>query len=159
VTLPLPKNGAIKMTANKKLQLLDLPPHYNPAATRDPDYKADPAMLMKSAELWKKRYNLKSVASDSKRISVLDIDDQGDFDFPSGSLFVAGRSGTGAMDAMRRRAEFGYRYMHYISEWINTMDSHLPFQVFYGTAHLTASGDFVSPNTMISADDYKSGKY
>ncbi len=146
-------------TKSNVIAINEFPPHYNPANSRKADYQANPTQLQKAAEDWKKRFGLKPVASDQNQIVVLDIDDQGDFDFPSGSLFVAGRSGTGAMDAMRRRVEFGYRYMANISEWIDTMDSHLPYQVFYGSAHMTRDGELVQPNTMISADEYKGGVY
>ena len=143
------------MNATPTLRLLGLPPHYSALMAREAGYKADPSALLSAAALWRKQNGLKPVGSDTKKIFVLDIDDQGDFDFPSGSLFVAGRSGTGAMDALQRRVEFIYRYLLYISELINTMDTHLPFQVFYGSAHLDKNGEHPAPHTIIDADTYE----
>lgn len=143
------------MTAKTKaLKLLDLPPHYNPAAARNANYQADAAQILTEAAKWRKDQNLKPVASDQRRVHVLDIDDQFDFDFPAGTLFVSGRSGTGGMDAAKRRVEFIYRYLGVISQITNTMDTHLPFQVFYGSAHLNRDGDHPAPHTVISAADY-----
>ncbi|OYT69705.1 MAG: nicotinamidase [Chloracidobacterium sp. CP2_5A] len=84
---------------------------------------------------------------------------QADFCFPSGALYVAGRSGTGGMDALRRLVEFIYRRLDAISEIICTLDSHIPCQVFFPGAHLAEDGRPVAPYTTIAAEDYRAGRY
>ena len=49
-----------------------------------------------SAEAWRKTHAIKPCGSDKVKIEVLVIDAQNDFCNPKGSLYVAGRSGTGA---------------------------------------------------------------
>ena len=57
----------------------------------------------------RRQHALRPAASDERRVHLLLIDVQKDFCFPEGSLYVAGRSGTGAVDDARRIAEFVYR--------------------------------------------------
>ena len=45
---------------------------------------------------------MKPAAGDRKNVHLLLIDVQKDFCFPEGTLYVAGRSGTGAMDDNKR---------------------------------------------------------
>lgn len=138
---------------------LDLPPHYNPKNVGDYNYKADPNKLFPLAEEWKKKNSLKSASGDKMKIALLEIDAQVDFSFPEGSLYVAGRSGTGAIDANRNLVEFGYRNLNQISEITCTMDSHLPFQVFFPSAHLLQNGAHPTIHTIISGDDYDKAMY
>jgi nicotinamidase-related amidase len=137
------------------LRELDLPPHFNPAMAYESGYQANVPALAVAAEQWRKRYSIRPVSTGEKRIIALDIDDQSDFDFPQGALFVAGRSGTGAMDALLRRVEFIYHYLEIFSELINSMDAHNVFQVFHQIAHLNLAGEHPAFHTMIPADLYR----
>jgi len=157
VALPTQTGKAKKMiTQTRTIQLLDLPPHFDGKRAYEPSYQANVPALETAAAQWARKYNLLPAPGDAKKIYVLDIDDQGDFDFQNGSLFVAGRSGTGAMDALRLRTEFVYRYLAYITLLKNTMDSHVPFQVFSGCAHLNKDGNHPAAHTIIPADVYRS---
>ncbi len=146
-----------------KVNPLPLPDHYDPTHASDPDYAVHGMgavyELMESAALWRKVHKFDGVESDRRIITFLDIDDQNDFGFPTGSLPVLSRSGTGAMDARRRKVEFLYRYMHIISAHIPTLDSHIMWQIFFAIAHLTADGHHPAPNTVITAAEYRDGKY
>lgn len=141
------------------VKMLGLPPSYNAAQAGDPSFQADVAALQIEAEKWRERHSLKPVGGDKKRVYLLVIDDQYDFSFPSGALYVGGRSGTGAMDAQKLLCEFIYHYLHVITQITPTMDTHLPFQVFYPSVHLRADGTHPSAYTMISADEYRRGDY
>lgn len=142
-------------TTSSKLITLPMPDFFNPANAHNSAYMANPATIQTAAAAWRQRFNLTPVGSDVRKNYVLDIDDQFDFDFPQGSLFVAGRSGTGAMDALARRAAFVHKYLAYIYGITNTMDSHLPFQIFFGSAHLDKNDQHPAAHTMIPADLYK----
>jgi len=49
--------------------------------------------------------------------------------------------------------------MGIISEVIPTMDTHLPFQVFYPSAHLRKDGSHPDAGIFISADEYRHGEF
>lgn len=142
-----------------KFQQLPIPPGIFPSKALEADYNPDILKVQENALAWAAAHNLKGVASDPVRISLLIIDAQRDFSFPSGALYVGGRSGTGAMDDHVRLADFIYKNLGVLSNVICTMDTHLPYQIFHPVAHLDEKGNYPAPATMISADDYKSGKY
>ena len=141
----------------KKIQL---PPNYNEGNAYNSGFAVNNiSELQKTAENWKKTYSLKPVGGDRNKVHLLIIDDQFDFSFPDGSLYVGGRSGMGAQDDQKRLAEFIYTNLGVISQVTPTMDSHLPFQIFFPVAHMLDNGSHPEPNTMIFADEYKQGKY
>jgi nicotinamidase-related amidase len=143
-----------------KIETLPAPPHYDANNCKDVDYSvADVFQLQKEAGSWQRVHDIKPVGSDKMRVHMLVIDDQFDFSFPEGSLYVAGASGTGAMDAHRKLVEFTYRYLGIVSAFTCTMDTHLPYQVFFPSAHLKEDGTHPEPNTVISADAYRNGEY
>lgn len=122
-------------------------------------YSPDANELFAQAQQWREQHDIKPAAGDRVKIHVLDIDSQFDFSFPNGSLYVAGQSGTGAIDAHKNLVTFVCKYLGWISQLTCTMDSHLPMQVFYPTAHLLTDGSAPPPHTIISAAEYHAGKY
>lgn len=135
------------------------PPHYERAHCQDGLYLPCTASLQGQAASWAKQHDLKPVGSDKTKVHLLVIDDQADFSFPGAPLYVQGRSGTGAMDAHQNLVEFVYRNLDLISEITCTLDSHVPYQVFFNSAHLDEQGNHPEPNTIITADEYRRGKY
>ncbi len=128
------------------------------------NYNADfaPAMnegFQKYAQEFKRLNRIADSSGDKVKIRILSIDNQRDFNFPSGSLYVSGRSGQGAMDAQRNFVEFIYRYLGSITDIISTLDTHFLYQIFFPPCHIDEQGEFPAPHTIISSDDYKSGKY
>ena len=115
--------------------------------------------LQKQAEAWKVSHRLSPVGGDKEHIHLLVIDDQYDFTFPEGALFVAGRSGKGAMEAQDRLVQFIYQYLGEITQITCTMDTHLAYQIFSPCAHLKDDGAHPDPHTIITADEYRSAKY
>lgn len=145
---------------NTNVTPLPIPSLYTPNHAIDADYQVkNTNALQKTAELWKHEHNLHPVGGDRTKIQLLVIDDQADFSFPSGSLYVAGRTGKGAMDAHHRLVEFIYRHLHVITQLTCTMDTHLPYQIFFPSAHLRNDGSHPEAHTMIAADEYRRGKY
>lgn len=138
---------------------LQIPSHYLESHSVQPEYHANISSIQTLAQDWARQNNLKSVKTDKKRVYLLGIDMQDDFSYPSGSLYVAGRSGTGAMDNAARLSEWIYRNLDKITDITLTMDSHLPWQVFFPNAHVMSDGTSPAPFTMVSSDDYRSGKY
>lgn len=139
---------------------LPLPDFYEPKTAHEAAHHVPDAwQLQLKADEWAQRYKLAPAGADAKRIVLLDIDQQIDFSHQEGTLFVGGHTGVGAMEDQRRLVEFAYRNLGVISEIICSMDSHLPYQIFFPSAHLRADGSRPGPFTIISADEYRGGLY
>ena len=69
----------------------------------------DYAARFEEAERWRDQSGLVPAAADRFRIALVVVDVQNTFCTPGFELFVAGRSGTGALDDSRRLCEFVYR--------------------------------------------------
>lgn len=136
---------------------LSLPPHYDPANvvndTRWIDYDA----LLKAAIKWRKAHGLKARTTDRTKVGLLLIDNQNTFCHPQGELFVAGRSGTGAVEDSQRVVEFVYKNLGIISEIDCTLDTHRAFAVFHRTFLVDEQGNHPEKFTMVSHKDVKDG--
>lgn len=117
----------------KARKALPLPSFFNPKNAGKWEYRPDHGALFQAAQEWRKQHGLVSAAADRKKIHMLPIDMQKDFCFTEGTLYVAGRSGTGAIDDSRRLAEFTYRNLDLISYITPTMDTHFAIQIFFRT--------------------------
>lgn len=142
-----------------KNQAMNLPGFYAAANSKEWGYRPNFTNMLTEAELFRKQYNIGSAATQKKNIQMLNIDLQKDFCFPQGSLYVGGRSGTGAMDDNARIAEFIYRNSAHIKEISCTFDTHLLFQMFFNTFWLDANGNHPAANQFITTDDILSGKF
>ncbi len=139
---------------------LPLPEHYDPAHSYDSRYAVqDIARLQERADAWRQQHGLRPAGADRVRVHLLVMDNQFDFNFPEGTLYVGGATGTGAMDDQRRLVEFIYRNLGAISRITCTMDSHIPYQVFFRSAHLRRDGTHPPALTIISAEEYRRGDY
>lgn len=134
------------------LRTFPLPSFYDPADARKSDYDPDIGVVMAVAEDYRRANGIKPGASDAFQLGVLDIDNQKSFCFPDGSLYVGGRSGTGAMDDSQRGAEWTYRNIGYITDIWETFDTHLAFQIFFAPFWENTDGQMLSPHTLIMLD-------
>jgi nicotinamidase-related amidase len=87
------------------------------------------------------------------------IDVQNTFCLPDFELFVAGSSGTGAIDDNRRLCQFIYRNMGAITEITATLDTHSPMQIFHAAFLVNEDGEHPDPMTLVSAQDVQSGRW
>ena len=139
---------------------MPLPDFYQSKHAFQADYGVrDVSGLQRKAETWARKHSLKPVGGDKAKVHLLIIDDQYDFSFPEGALFVAGRSGKGAQEAQDRLCTFIYSHLQILSQITCTMDTHLPFQIFFPSAHVRQDGTHPDPHTIITAEDYRQGKY
>ena len=136
-----------------------LPNFYNPDNAGKWGYRPDITKLAAHAADYRSRNNIESHRNDKKRIAFLGIDLQKDFCLPDGTLYVGGRSGTGAIDDTRRIAEFIYGNMGLISHVAMTLDTHYPFQIFYASFWNDSDGNPAQPFTAITADEIENGTY
>ena len=136
---------------------LPLPSHYDPRNAERFSYAPDHAALEKAAAAHRKQHDLKPAAADKTAVHLLLIDVQKDFCFPEGSLFVAGRSGRGAVDDSRRIAELVYKNLGTITSITATMDTHFAHQIFFPAFWVTGDGDPVTAHRVITAADIDAG--
>jgi nicotinamidase-related amidase len=111
------------------------------------------------AEEWARRYDLTPAGSARPRIWLLLVDVQNTFSIPGFELFVAGRSGLGAVDDNVRLCQFIYRNLDRITNISATLDTHLPQQVFHAIFFVDQAGRHPAPYTNIEAEDLRSGKW
>ncbi len=143
-----------------KMQQLPSPSFYEARDAHDAAHHVANALdLQVAAAEWRRRFQLTPAGADLAKIALLIIDQQKDFASQEGTLFVAGHSGVGAMEDQRRLVEFIYRNLRYITDITCSMDSHLPFQIFYPSAHLRQDGSHPDPFTVITAEEYRAGVY
>jgi nicotinamidase-related amidase len=135
-----------------------VPPFYDPAHARSFGYRPDQQKLFELASGWRAAHEVPPASQDHCRIRLLLVDEQKDFCFPEGSLYVGGRSGSGAMDDSDRLARFVYQNLGAISEITCTMDTHYPYQVFSPAFWRDETGAPPSPHREVGAEEVRSGK-
>ncbi len=131
---------------------LPLPPFFDPKNAGAWNYRPDHGALFGAAQDWRGRHGMKSAAADQKKIHLMLIDVQKDFCFPDGTLYVGGRSGTGAIDDSRRMAEFIYRNLGVVSHITPTMDTHFAFQIFSRSFWLDQNDQPLQPIDVVTGD-------
>src|SRR5688500_4243123 len=77
---------------------------------------------------------------------------------PEGTLYVAGRSGDGAVDDSRRIAEFVYRNLGFLTNVTTTLDTHFAYQIFSPSFWIDEDGQQPAPFRAVTADEVKAGK-
>jgi nicotinamidase-related amidase len=87
------------------------------------------------------------------------VDVQNTFCIPDFELFVAGRSGTGAVDDNRRLCEFIYRNLLAITRVVPSLDTHRAMQVFHAIWLVDDRGEHPPPYTIVSAQDVERGRW
>jgi nicotinamidase-related amidase len=130
-----------------------MPSFYDPKNAAAWGYRPDVARVAAEAAATKVRPS----AADERRVHLLLIDVQKDFCFPEGSLYVAGRSGTGAIDDSRRIAEFIYGNLGAITDITTTLDTHLAYQIFFPSFWQDKAGAPLQPFRTITADQIAAG--
>jgi nicotinamidase-related amidase len=138
--------------------VLPLPPHWNPGRVGEV-WRVDYAARFADAERWRDEHSLRPVADDRFRIALLVVDMQNTFCSPGFELFVAGRSGTGALDDARRLTEFVYRNLDTVTQVVPTLDTHQALQIFHRVMLVDEQGNHPEPFTLVTADDVESGRW
>ena len=121
-------------------------------------YRPDAATLASAAAGWRAQHAVRPSAADETRIHLLLIDVQKDFCFPEGTLYVAGRSGTGAVDDSRRIAEFIYKNLAVLTDVTTTMDTHLAYQIFFASFWLDRDDQPLAAHRTVTADQIAAGE-
>jgi nicotinamidase-related amidase len=137
---------------------LPVPPHFDPARVGEV-WQVPYEERAAEAEAWACEHGVRSADRDRPRISLLAVDCQNTFCVPGFELFVAGRSGQGAVDDCRRLCSFVYRNLGAITEVVLTLDTHHPMQVFHEVALVDRAGLHPAPYTLVSVEDVEEGRW
>jgi nicotinamidase-related amidase len=113
----------------------------------------------REAPAWAEKHGVGPAAGDSFRLCLLAVDVQNTFCIPDFELFVAGRSGTGAVDDSGRLCEFVYRNLGTITQIFPSLDTHHAMQVFHAIWLVDEHGNHPAPYTLVSADDVATGRW
>jgi nicotinamidase-related amidase len=137
---------------------LPLPAHFDPSRVGEV-WRVPYEDRARDAPAWADERGLGPAAEDAFRLCLLAVDVQNTFCIPDFELFVAGRSGTGAVDDNRRLCQFVYRNLGEITQIFPSLDTHHAMQVFHAIWLVDEQGDHPSPYTIVSADDVTAGRW
>ena len=137
---------------------LPLPAFYAGKHAEDWAYEPNHAKLDGESGSWAEKHAIRPSSTDGKKVHLLLIDVQKDFVFPQGTLYVGGRSGSGAIDDNRRTAEFIYRNLGRLTDITCTMDTHFPYQIFFPSFWQGKDGQPLAAHTVVLAEQIKSGE-
>ncbi len=138
--------------------MLPVPEHFDPAKVGSV-WKVDYEARARDARAWAEKWNIPPAAQDRVRVALVLIDVQNTFCLPDFELFVAGRSGRGAVEDNVRLCRFIYQNLHRITHIVATLDTHYPLQVFHAPFLVDEQGNHPAPYTMVSAEDVRTGRW
>jgi nicotinamidase-related amidase len=137
---------------------LPLPPFYDPAAAGRV-YRVPYQERAEQARGWAAAHGTRPASEDARRVALLLVDVQNTFCLPEFELFVAGRSGRGAIEDSQRIAAFLYRHLDRITQVVLTLDTHTAAQIFHPLFWVDAAGEHPAPHTVITLQDVESGRW
>jgi nicotinamidase-related amidase len=137
---------------------LPLPPHVDLGRVSEV-WRVDYEARFREAAAWAAEHSLPPASTDSTRVCLLAVDVQNTFCTPEFELFVAGRSGTGALDDSRRLCAFVYHHLDLITQTVVTLDTHQAFQIFHAPFLVDAEGHHPAPYTLVTVEDVAAGRW
>jgi nicotinamidase-related amidase len=137
---------------------LPIPDFFNPESL-DKVWRVPYEERARQAADWARQHNLQPAGASRPKIWLLLVDVQNTFCLPEFELFVAGRSGRGAIDDNVRLCRFIYRNLDLITQVSATMDTHLPQQVFHAIFFVDKDGNHPAPYTNIEAGELRLGRW
>ena len=111
------------------------------------------------ARAWTAEHAIEPAAGDRRRVCLLAVDLQNTFCTPGFELFVAGRTGSGAVEDSRRLCSFVYRNLAAITEVVVTLDTHQAFQIFHAPFLVDRGGRHPDPYTLVTEADVSEGRW
>jgi len=146
------------MSSVDRNSTLPLPPHYD--ANRVGEVWRVPYQERAlQAQEWARRYEIQPAIQDKYRMALLGVDVQNTFCIPGFELYVAGRSGKGAVEDSQRLCEFIYRNLHVITHIVMTMDTHQVIHIFHPIFLINEEGKHPDALTSISYQDIIAGRW
>jgi nicotinamidase-related amidase len=137
---------------------LPLPRHVDPGRVGEV-WKVDYEDRFADATAWAEEHGLEPAVDDDVRVCLLVVDAQNTFCTPGFELFVAGRSGTGALEDSRRLCDFVYRNLGRLTQAVVTLDTHQAFQIFHAPFLVDADGRHPPPFTLLTPEEVAAGRW
>ncbi|HEY2635951.1 MAG TPA: hypothetical protein VGI54_01070 [Solirubrobacteraceae bacterium] len=137
---------------------LPLPPHFDPGRVGEV-WRVPYEERAREAPAWAAEYGVGPAVADRPRICLLAVDMQNTFCVPEFELFVAGRSGTGAVDDTRRLCAFVYRNLGAIAQIFPSLDTHHAMQVFHAVWLVDEHGNHPAPYTLVAPEEVTAGRW
>jgi nicotinamidase-related amidase len=137
---------------------LPLPPFFDESAVARV-YSVPYQVRAAEAREWARLHGLRPAAEDRERVVLFLVDVQNTFCLPEFELFVAGRSGRGAVEDAARIAKLLYRRLDRVTQVVATLDTHAAAQIFHPLFWLDEQGEHPAPHTVIRLEDVESGRY
>ena len=138
---------------------LPLPQHFD-AAQVDQVWRVPYQERQSEALAWAEQQAIPPASEDDFRTCLLLVDVQNTFCIPGYELFVAGKSGNGAVEDNVRLCQFIYRNLPQITKIACTMDTHTAMQIFHEIFWINDAGEHPLPlQTLITQEDIKAGKW
>ncbi|MBA3366971.1 MAG: isochorismatase [Actinobacteria bacterium] len=138
--------------------MLPIPSHFEPERVGEV-WRVPYELRATEAARWAARHELAPAADDTFTLGLVVVDAQNTFCTPGFELYVAGRSGTGALDDSRRLCEFVYRNLGRITQIVSTLDTHQAFQIFHSAYLASEAGEHPGPYTLVSVEDVEAGRW
>ncbi|MGE5127118.1 MAG: isochorismatase [Betaproteobacteria bacterium] len=138
--------------------MLPLPPFVEPGAS-ERVFRVPYEERAAQARAWASTHGVRPAAEDRRRTALLLVDVQNTFCLPEFELFVAGRSGRGAVEDCGRITSLLYRNLDRVTQVVATLDTHGAAQIFHPLFWVDAAGEHPAPHTVISAADVESGRW
>ena len=135
-----------------------LPSWFNPKTVGDV-WRVPYGDRAQDAQKWQREHRITAACEDSRRIGLLLIDVQNTFCIPGFELFVAGKSGRGAVDDNQRLCQFIYRHLGQITEIIPTLDTHSALQIFHPAFWVNDAGEHPAPMSTLDLDEIEAGTW
>lgn len=135
-----------------------LPPHFDPAGAGR-FFRVPYLERAEQARAWAAGHRIGPATSDLTRVGLLLVDVQNTFCLPEFELFVAGRSGRGAVEDNARLGAFIYRNLGAITQIAATLDTHSAIQIFHPVFWVNDEGEHPAPHTIVTAEDVEKGRW
>ena len=135
-----------------------LPPHFDPAQVGQV-FRVPYAQRAQEARDFAEQHHIEPAWRDARRVGLVLVDVQNTFCLPEFELFVAGRSGRGAVEDSVRTCEFIYRNLGRLTQIAATLDTHAAAQIFHPVFWIDPEGRHPAPHTLISVEDVEKGRY
>ena len=135
---------------------LPLPRHFD-RARADRLFRVPYLERAREASAWAGEHGLRPASEDRRRVGLLLVDVQNTFCLPEFELFVAGRSGRGAVEDSGRIASFIYRNLDAVTQVVATLDTHSALQIFHPVFWINDRGEHPPPHTIVTSEDVERG--
>jgi len=138
--------------------MLPLPDFFNPESL-DKVWRVPYEERARQAQDWARLHAIKPAADDKTITWLMLVDIQNTFCLPEFELYVAGRSGTAAVDDNRRLCAFIYNNLDKITNITATMDTHQAMQVFHAIFLVDEEGKHPAPYSAITTEDIRTNRW